>query len=148
MQEFEMIGHVTVKNPESGAEVTKRVKRMVCRYEPEERIPIIREFLMTERTAEQIIEKYNIKSLNTFFSWLGKHVKEVQSLSLQSEPENDTDMANKSKDDHIRELKEKLKAAEKRADMEALRAHAYSKMIDVAEATFNIPVRKKAGTKQ
>ena len=103
-----MIGHVTVKDPESGADVTKRVKRMVCRYEPEERIPIIREFLMTDSSAEQIIEKYHIKSLNTFFSWLGKHVKEVQSLSLQSEPENDTDMANKSKDDQIRELKDRM----------------------------------------
>ena len=52
-------------------------------------------------------------------------------------------MANKSKDDRIRELKEKLRQAEKRAEMEALRAKAFSTMIDVAEETFDIPVRKK-----
>ena len=57
-------------------------------------------------------------------------------------------MANKSKDDRIRELKEKLRQAEKRAEMEALRAKAFSRMIDVAEETFNIPVRKESGTKQ
>ena len=57
-------------------------------------------------------------------------------------------MANKSKDDQIKELKERLRQAEKRAEMEELRAKAYSKMIDVAEETFNIPIRKKSGTKQ
>ena len=57
-------------------------------------------------------------------------------------------LANKSKDDQIRELKERLRQAEKRAEMEELRAKAYSKMIDVAEETFNIPIRKKSGTKQ
>ena len=67
---------------------------------------------------------------------------------MQEINEPETDMANKSKDDQIRELKEKLRQAEKRAEMEALRAKAFSTMIDVAEETFNIPVRKKSGTKQ
>ncbi len=31
---------------------------------------------------------------------------------------------------------------------EKLRSHAYDKMIDVAEEMFNIPIRKKADTKQ
>ena len=67
---------------------------------------------------------------------------------MQEINEPETDMANKSKDDQIRELKEKLRQAEKRAEMEALRAKAFSRMIDVAEETFNIPVRKESGTKQ
>jgi hypothetical protein len=33
-------------------------------------------------------------------------------------------------------------------ELEKLRSHAYSTMIDLAEQTFNIPVRKKSGTKQ
>ena len=67
---------------------------------------------------------------------------------MQEINEPETDMANKSKDDQIRELKEKLRQAEKRAETEALRAKAFSRMIDVAEETFNIPVRKESGTKQ
>ena len=67
---------------------------------------------------------------------------------MQEINEPEIDMADKSKDDQIRELKEKLRQAEKRAEMEALRAKAFSRMIDVAEETFNIPVRKKSGTKQ
>lgn len=57
-------------------------------------------------------------------------------------------MANKSKDDQIRELKEELKKARKEAELEKLRAKAYDTMINIAEETFNIPVRKKSSTKQ
>ena len=58
------------------------------------------------------------------------------------------DMANKSKDDQIRELKAALKKVQKEAELEKLRAKAYGKMIDLAEERFNIPIRKKSGTKQ
>lgn len=51
-------------------------------------------------------------------------------------------MANKNKDDQIRELKAQLKQARKEAELEKLRAHAYDTMINLAEETFNIPIRK------
>lgn len=45
-------------------------------------------------------------------------------------------------------LKAALKKAQKEAELEKLRAKAYDKMIDLAEEHFNIPIRKKSGTKQ
>ena len=57
-------------------------------------------------------------------------------------------MANKSKDEQIRVLKAELKKARKEAELEKLRAHAYDTMINLAEERFNIPIRKKSGTKQ
>ena len=33
-------------------------------------------------------------------------------------------------------------------ELEKLRAKAYDTMINLAEKTFNIPIRKKSGTKQ
>ena len=42
----------------------------------------------------------------------------------------------------------KVQIARKALELEKLRSHAYSTMIDLAEQTFNIPVRKKSGTKQ
>ena len=51
-------------------------------------------------------------------------------------------MANRSKDDQIRELKAALKKAQKEAELEKLHAKAYDKMIDLAEERFNIPIRK------
>ena len=57
-------------------------------------------------------------------------------------------MPAKSKDDQIRELKALLKQAQKEAEQEKLRAKAYDTMIKVTEETFNIPIRKKSGTKR
>ena len=49
------------------------------------------------------------------------------------------------------QLKEKdaeIKRLRKALELEKLRSKAFSTMIDLAEETFNIPVRKKSGTKQ
>jgi dsDNA-binding SOS-regulon protein len=48
----------------------------------------------------------------------------------------------------VEELKAALKKAQKEAELVKLRAKAYDKMIDLAEERFNIPIRKKSGTKQ
>ena len=47
----------------------------------------------------------------------------------------------KDKDLQIEKLKKAL-------EEETLRADAYDEMIDVAESTYKIPIRKKAGAKQ
>ena len=148
MNEFVQRATVTEVDPKTGRKTTHRVKKIIRRYEPAERVEIVREFLTGKYTVRQIMDKYMINAEATLFSWLVAHISEAQSLSLQANTVNDSDMANKSKDDQIKELKERLRQAEKRAEMEELRAKAYSKMIDVAEETFNIPIRKKSGTKQ
>ena len=148
MNEFVQRATVTEVDPKTGRKTTHRVKKIIRRYEPAERVEIVREFLSGKYTVRQIMDKYMINAEATLFSWLAAHISEAQSLSLQANTVNDSDMANKSKDDQIKELKERLRQAEKRAETEELRAKAYSKMIDVAEETFNIPIRKKSGTKQ
>ena len=148
MNEFVQRSTVIEVDPKTGRKAPHRVKKIVRRYDPAERVEIVREFLTGKYTVRQIMDKYLIYSQTTLFSWLAAHISEAQSLSLQANTVNDSDMANKSKDDQIKELKERLRQAEKRAEMEELRAKAYSKMIDVAEDTFNIPIRKKSGTKQ
>ena len=148
MNEFVQRATVTEVDPKTGRKTTHRVKKIIRRYEPAERVEIVREFLTGKYTVRQIMDKYMINAEATLFSWLAAHISEAQSLSLQANTVNDSDMATKSKDDQIKELKERLRQAEKRAEMEELRAKAYSKMIDVAEETFNIPIRKKSGTKQ
>lgn len=52
------------------------------------------------------------------------------------------DMAKKSKNDQIQELKAQLRQVRKEAELEKLRAHAYDTMITLAEEKFNIPIRK------
>ena len=57
-------------------------------------------------------------------------------------------MANKSPEERIKELEAENRRLEKALELERLRARAYDTMINLAEKTFNIPIRKKSGTKQ
>lgn len=134
------------RDPVTGERSWVWADKITYRYDELEKGPIIMEFLKGELNAEEIVDKYHICSVQTFYAWVGKFLTQSDSVSLQEQ--NDIDMANKSKDDQIRELKEELKKAKKEAEMEKLRATAYNKMIELAEETFNIPIRKKSGTKQ
>ena len=66
-------------------------------------------------------------------------------------PEYDTPTIMKGKQDEseqIRALKQELKLARLEASRQKMRADLYNEMIDVAEEMFNVPIRKKASTKQ
>ena len=135
-----------IQDPETG-EISwefREVKRISL--EEEDRMQLVAQVLRGERTAEDIRRSYGIVSINSVYSWIGKYVSQGKSLSLEEQTEED--MAKKSKDVQIRELKAQLKQARKEAELEKLRAHAYDTMINLAEETFNIPIRKKSGTKQ
>lgn len=107
----------------------------------------MREYLESGLPAEKIIKKYHISSRSVLFSWMDKFLNERDSLPLQQEPQIEEDMA-KTKDERMKEKDTEIKRLRKALELEKLRSHAYSTMIDLAEQTFNIPVRKKSGTKQ
>ena len=48
----------------------------------------------------------------------------------------------------IRELELENRRLQKALDTETLRAKAFDTMIELAESKFNIPIRKKSGTKR
>lgn len=48
----------------------------------------------------------------------------------------------------VRELQKKVKELEKQLLEAEIKAEAYDELINVAEAKFRIPIRKKAGAKQ
>ena len=70
-------------------------------------------------------------------------------LPLQPEPE-DTDMANRSKDDYKDEnaqLKKRIRELEKALEFSRLETLARDMMIDKAEGYFDIQIRTKSGAK-
>ena len=120
--------------------------KTVINPDENDRLNAVLDILKGATTAEEVRRKYDITSINSVYTWIGKYVSQEKSLSLEEQTEED--MTKKSKDDQIRELKAQLKQARKEAELEKLRAHAYDTMINLAEETFNIPIRKKSGTKQ
>ena len=51
-------------------------------------------------------------------------------------------------EEEIKALRAENRRLGRALELEKLRAKAYDTMINVAEETFNIPIRKKSGTKQ
>ncbi len=133
-------------DPETNKQYWSRKQVTVQKAEEHDRINAVLDILKGTTTAEEVRKKYDITSINSVYTWIGKYVSREKSLSLEEPTEED--MAKKSKDDQIQELKAQLRQARKNAELEKLRAHAYDTMITLAEETFNIPIRKKSGTKQ
>ncbi len=57
MQEFVQRSTVTEVDPKTGRSTTHRVKKLIRRYDPDERVEIVREFLTGKFTVRQIMDK-------------------------------------------------------------------------------------------
>ena len=135
-----------VFDPETGDYrwVRKEYEKYIL--EEEDRQQIVMDILQGKIRPEEVKEKYDLSSVQLIYGWIGKYISENEVLSLQEI--NEEEMARKSKDDQIKELMAQLKQARKELDYEKLRAHAFDTMINLAEEKFNIPIRKKSGTKR
>ena len=127
---------------------TQRVPVTRYVYTDDEKLKIISEFLQEQPPVQVILDKYHISSKYVFMSWMDKLLKEKESLSLQEQTNPSEPMADKSLEDRVKELEAENKRLQKALELEKLRSKALDTMINVAEETFNIPVRKKPGTKQ
>ena len=135
-----------VEDPVTGQHYFKTQKVELPSLDDERRISLVVDILGGKTTPEDVRKNYSLSSINSVYTWIGKYVSQSCSLSLQESKEDD--MSAKSKDDQIRELKAQLRQVQREAELEKLRAKAYDTMISVAEETFNIPIRKKSGTKR
>ena len=134
-----------VYNPDLDEYEWKEVETDKYVFDETDKIAIAREYHERRCPASEIVAKYHISSAVVLYGWLDKYLNEEVCLSLQPETDNKTDMSRKSK----QQLEEELKAlsAENRRlqealELEKLQSRAYDTMIDVAEANFNIPIRK------
>ena len=136
-----------VYNEATGWYETREVELKGYIFTDDDRISIVREYLESGAPAEKITKKYHISSRMVLFSWMDKFLNEKDSLSLQQEQSTLDDMG-KTTEERLKEKDAEIKRLRKALELEKLRSQAYSTMIDLAEQTFNIPVRKKSGTKQ
>lgn len=115
-------------------------------FSEEDKIKIVSDYVRERTPASVIVEKYHLSSKTVLFSWVDKYLHEQESLSLPSETSEA--MSKRSPEERIRELELENQRLSKALEMERLRSKAYDTMINVAEETFNIPIRKKSGTKR
>ena len=103
---------------------------------------ILREYFLEGASKNSLAKKYN----SSFPS--------ISRIISKFEAENDKStllMKNKPTDSQAEELKalrEEVLSLQRQLRDEKMRADFYETMVDVAEETFNIEIRKKAGTGQ
>jgi transposase len=119
-------------------------------YRKEEaKLAILRDYYENDLSDDEVVLKYHISSKQLLFQWIGQYMG--KSLSLSEPKETDLDMKKQKTNldalsDQEKDLR--IKSLEKALEMEKLRSRGFEVMIDVAEKQLNIPIRKKAGTKQ
>lgn len=116
-------------------------------FTDEDRMAIVSDYIQGLMSSKEIVQKYGLSSRQVLLSWVDKFAKDEDLVSLPAKQTSD-DMANLSLEDRLKELEAENKRLQRALELEKLRSKAYNTMIDVAEQTFNIPVRKKSGTKQ
>lgn len=114
----------------------------------EEKLSILRNYYSSGMSKGSFDRKYGIdvRSLNR---WIQIFSKEIESLSLPCAASDDN-MGKLSKDEEREEialLKKRNKELEKALAFSKLEIKARDIMIDIAEESFNIPIRKKSGVK-
>lgn len=112
-------------------------------FSEEDKISIVSEYVCGHVPASVIAEKYHIGTRQTLFNWMDKYVNEKELVSLPEESENSDAMAKKTPEERLQELEAENKRLQKALELEKLRSKAYDTMINLAEETFNIPIRKK-----
>lgn len=115
-------------------------------FTEEEKMRIVSEYIQSQEPAQDVVNRYKLSNKQILFNWMDKYLHE-ESLSL-SENQIEDSMANKNPEDRIKELEAENKQLMNALKLEKLRSKAYDTMITLAETTFNIPIRKKSGTKQ
>ena len=85
----------------------------------------------------------------TIRHWCTKFAEDTsKSTQMKRNPVTMQQMQEKETNADCKALQQRIKELEAQLKKESIRADFYDEMINVAEAKFNISIRKKAGTKQ
>jgi transposase len=116
-------------------------------YSEEYKLSVLRDYYENGSSKSEISRKWHLSGPTLIKSWLERYPISSESLSLSRKLIDDL-MKKHSPQTKEEELTLRIKELEKALELEKLRSLAYSTMIDIAEKEFNIPIRKKPGTKQ
>ncbi len=102
-----------------------------------------------EGYGEKRIERLLPVGHHAISKWIAIFVKEKGNISRPSDMiKPQVISSTQSQSEEVEELKKRVKELEAQLLQAEIKAEAYDEMINVAEAKFKIPIRKKAGAKQ
>ena len=78
---------VSYRDPQTGHWGRQEVEQTTYRYDDQEKISIVNEFLHEYRDAQAVVDKYHISSVMTLYSWEGRVMIQTETLSLHEQTE-------------------------------------------------------------
>lgn len=126
----------------------KQNKRVQHYSEPFKR-KVCEEYLLTGQSKMSLLKKYDIRMKSGIQKWLRQLEYEDIHQKVGYLDSSQSSLAKKKTDTSaLTDLLEKrIKELERLLEDEQLRSEAYSRIIDIAEKEFHIPIRKKPNTK-
>ena len=122
------------------------MRRTVNHFTDEFKFMVIQEYLNSDISQMELMEKHGIRGASCISNWMlkfgGNKVTDEQ-ISIQKTMSKEVD-----KTPQERRLEAKIKELEKALEQERLRTLALNTMINIAERDLKISIRKKSGTKQ
>jgi len=122
------------------------MKTKVNHFTDELKLQVVHEYMDTDVSYKELMQKYNIRGNNNINNWMrkfGLKTPSEQQIALQRTMSKQID-----KTVHERELEGEVQKLKQQLEHERLRILALNTLIDVAERDLKISIRKKAGAKQ
>ena len=122
------------------------MKTKVNCFPDELKLKVVQEYMDTDVSQRELMQKFNIRGVNTIKKWMRKF--DLQAPSQQEIELQRTMAKQQEKTPYERELEAKVKKLEQQLDNEQLRTLALDTMIEIAERDLKISIRKKPGAKR
>ena len=122
------------------------MKTKVNHFPNELKLKVVQEYIQTDQSQKELMQKYNIRGNNCITRWMRKF--ELQAPSQQQLELQRTMAKQIEKTPYEQELEAKVHKLEEQLEYEQFRTLALNTMIDIAERDLKISIRKKAGAKQ
>jgi len=122
------------------------MKRNVNKYTDDFKLKVALEYLDTSQSQREVLIKYGIAGSNCITDWIRKF--ELRKPTIK-DLEARLQMAKSIKKTKLEKYQEsKIKKLEELLKREQLKTEALDTMIDIAEDSLKIAIRKKSGSKQ
>jgi transposase len=122
------------------------MKTKTYRFPEELKLQVVQDYLSTDVSQKELMQKFNIRGNNTIKQWMRKF--DLQEPSPEQIGIQRIMAKQKEKTHHEQELEAKVKKLEEQLEYEKFRVLALNTMIDIAERDLKISIRKKSGAKQ
>lgn len=122
-------------------------RRPYQRYEESYKLKVVSYYFDHNENRKATLEEFGIDHAS-LRDWLRKYPSREKAVSLLMQIEKDMARTYKTLPKDASAAQAEYERLQRELELEKLRSAAYSKMIDLAEDEFKLPIRKKSGAGQ